>query len=77
MALVFLATTGVINPSMAALAGDTSRALLVCAIAAAGVKTSFADLAKLGWQPVVMLLGETLFIAAVVLAAVLVLRLDA
>ena len=77
MVLVFLATVGVINPSMAALAGDTSRALLVCAIAAAGVKTSFADLAKLGWQPVVMLLGETLFIAAVVLAAVLVLRLGA
>lgn len=75
--LVLLATVGVIKPPVAKLAGDTSRALLVCAIAAAGVNTSFEDLAKLGWQPVVMLLGETLFIASGVLAAVLVFRLGA
>lgn len=75
--LVLLATVGVIKPPVAKLAGDTSRALLVCAIAAAGVKTSFEDLAKLGWQPVVMLVGETLFIASGVLAAVLVFRLGA
>lgn len=73
--LVLLATVGMIKPPVAKLAGDTSRALLVCAIAAAGVKTSFEDLAKLGWQPVVMLVGETLFIASGVLAAVLVFRL--
>jgi uncharacterized membrane protein YadS len=60
---------------MAALAGDTSRAMLVCAIAAAGIKTSFADLVKLGWQPVIMLVGETLFIAAWVLTAVVTLGL--
>ena len=70
--LVLLATVGVIKPPMAKLAGDSSRALLVCAIAAAGVKTSFEDLAKLGWQPIVMLVGETLFIASGVLTAVLV-----
>lgn len=73
--LVLLATVGVIKPPMAKLAGDTSRALLVCAIAAAGVKTSFEDLAKLGWQPVVMLVGETLFIALGVLLAVIVFKL--
>lgn len=77
LVLVLLATAGLIKPAMTTLAGDASRALLVCAIAAAGVKTSFQDLAKLGWQPVVMLLGETLFIAAMVLAAVMVLRLGA
>jgi uncharacterized integral membrane protein (TIGR00698 family) len=77
LALVLLATAGFVKPAMTTLAGDASRALLVCAIAAAGVKTSFQDLAKLGWQPVVMLLGETLFIAAMVLAAVMVLRLGA
>jgi uncharacterized integral membrane protein (TIGR00698 family) len=73
--LVLLATVGMIKPPVAKLAGDTSRALLVCAIAAAGVKTSFEDLAKLGWQPVVMLLGETLFIAAGVLTAVVAFKL--
>jgi uncharacterized membrane protein YadS len=36
---------------------------LVIAIAAAGIKTSFEDLIKLGWQPVLMLVTETVFIA--------------
>ena len=60
---------------MTRLAGDASRGLLVTAIAAAGIKTSFEDLLKLGWQPVAMLVGETVFIAALVLGAILVLRL--
>jgi uncharacterized membrane protein YadS len=37
--------------------------MLVIAIAAAGLKTNFQELAKLGWQPVFMLIVETLFIA--------------
>ena len=69
--LVLLASVGVFKPWMVQLAGDTSRWMLVTAIAAAGVKTSFEELLKLGWQPVVMLLTETVFIATVVLAAVL------
>jgi uncharacterized membrane protein YadS len=40
---------------------------LVVAIGAAGVKTSLGELAQLGWQPVLMLLIETLLIAALVL----------
>jgi uncharacterized membrane protein YadS len=43
--------------------GDLSRWMLVIAIAAAGLKTNFQELAKLGWQPVLMLIVETLFIA--------------
>lgn len=69
--LVLLASVGVFSPRLVQLAGDTSRWMLVTAIAAAGVKTSFEDLLKLGWQPVLMLVGETVFIAALVLAAVL------
>lgn len=69
--LVLLATVGIIEAPMAKLAGDVSRSLLVTAIAAAGIKTSFEDLVKLGWQPVVMLVGETVFIAVFVLIAVL------
>ena len=42
-----------------------SRWMLVIAIAAAGLKTNFQELAKLGWQPVVMLVIETIFIATV------------
>jgi len=69
--LVLLASVGVFSPKIIQLAGDTSRWMLVTAIAAAGVKTSFEELLKLGWQPVAMLLGETVFIAVVVLTAVL------
>jgi uncharacterized membrane protein YadS len=43
--------------------GGLSRWMLVIAIAAAGLKTNFQELAKLGWQPVLMLIVETLFIA--------------
>jgi uncharacterized integral membrane protein (TIGR00698 family) len=68
--LVLLATVGVFTPRMTQLAGDASRWMLVTAIAAAGVKTSFEDLLKLGWRPVAMLAGETLFIAALVMAAI-------
>jgi uncharacterized membrane protein YadS len=37
--------------------------MLVIAIAATGLKTNFQELAKLGWQPVIMLIAETIFIA--------------
>jgi len=73
--LVLLASIGTFTPDMTQLASSTSRWLLVTAIAAAGIKTSFEDLLKLGWQPVAMLVGETVFIAALVLAAIAALRL--
>ncbi len=75
--LVMLASVGTITPDMAKVAGDASRWMLVTAIAAAGVKTSFEDLLKLGWKPVALLLGETVFIVALVVAGVLLLKLGA
>ena len=75
--LVLLNTVGVFTPEMVKAATDTSRWLLVAAIAAAGVKTSFEELLKLGWQPVIMLVGETVFIAALVLGGVLAVGLGA
>ena len=50
---------------------DTSRACLVVAISALGIKTSFAQLARAGWRPFVLLLVETLWMAGGVLAAIL------
>jgi uncharacterized membrane protein YadS len=73
--LVLLSSVGMLTPEAVRLAGDTSRWLLVTAIAAAGIKTSFEDLLKLGWQPVVMLVGETIFIGLAVFAGVMVWRL--
>ncbi len=49
---------------------DVSRLCLVVAIAALGIKTSFQELAKAGWKPFTLLLVETLWMAAFVLAAI-------
>lgn len=65
---VALTSTGVIGPRTADVANEVSRWLLVAAIGAAGIKTNFADLMKLGWRPVVMLVSETAFIAIAVFA---------
>ena len=73
--LMLLSSVGVFTPSMTQVASDSSRWLLVTAIAAVGIKTSFEDLLKLGWQPVVMLVGETVFIASFVFGAIVLLGL--
>lgn len=67
MVLVLLASSGRVPSELTDMANNISRWCLVMAIAAAGVKTSLGELAKLGWQPVVMLVTETLVIAAFVL----------
>ena len=54
--------------------GTLSRACLMTAIAALGVKTSFGDLRSLGLVPVAMLVGETLLLAAIVLGTLLLSR---
>lgn len=51
-----------------------SRALLVTAIAALGVKTSFQNLAKLGAKPVIMMVAETVFLALFILGALFLAR---
>jgi uncharacterized integral membrane protein (TIGR00698 family) len=75
MALVILASTGWVPTEVTAMANSVSRWCLVIAIAAAGVKTSLGELAKLGWQPVLMLVAETLVIACFVLSALLFMNL--
>lgn len=73
--LVLVASTGLVPAAVVSGANDISRWCLVIAISAAGVKTSFEDLKKLGWQPVVMLVTETAVIATFVLLAILLLKL--
>lgn len=65
---------GYIPPAAGDVLATLSRICLVTAIAALGVKTSLKSLATLGWQPVLMLVAETLWIAAFVLLAVLLVR---
>lgn len=51
-----------------------SRGCLVVAIAALGMKTSFMQLARAGWRPFVLILVETLWMALLVLVAILFMR---
>ena len=52
-------------------AGSTaSRWCLVAAIAALGIKTHFREIAEIGWKPVLLMILETLLIAALGLAAI-------
>ena len=50
--------------------GWLSRACLVMAIAALGMKTSFMQLAQAGWRPILLIAAETVWMAALVLAVV-------
>ena len=65
VALSVIASMQILPSSVTHVISDVSRWMLVIAIAAAGLKTNFQDLAKLGWQPVVMLVVETIFIAMI------------
>lgn len=53
---------------------DLSRGCLIVAIAALGMKTSFMQLARAGWRPFVLILVETVWMAALVLGAILLTR---
>lgn len=59
-------------PDIVVDAGNTlSRWCLVVAIAAVGVKTALREVAQVGWPPVILMVAETVFIAAFVLAGYL------
>jgi len=50
---------------------DVSRWSLLAAIAAVGMKTSLRRMAEVGRQAVILIVAETLFIAALILAGIL------
>lgn len=69
-ALVAVNSLGWIPAGVARGCSEISRWCLVIAIAALGVKTSFDKLAGLGWKPVLLLTGESGFVAAYMLLMV-------
>jgi uncharacterized integral membrane protein (TIGR00698 family) len=73
-ALMLINSAGFIPQEVNKVLTGLSRWCLVVAIAALGVKTSFQQLARLGWRPVVMLVVNTLFLAALILGGVILLR---
>jgi len=64
--LVAIASTGWIPPSVTELGSVVSRWFLVTAIAAIGMKTSLKSLVDMGLKPVMLVVGETLFLAGLV-----------
>lgn len=65
MALVLANSLGVVTPRLNEALGLVSRASLVVAISALGIKTSFEALVKLGWRPMALMLLETLWLVTV------------
>ncbi len=72
--LMLVNTYGLIPAQGIGLINNFSRACLVVAISALGVKTSFQSLSALGWRPVAMLVAETVWIAVIVMTGVLLLH---
>ncbi len=68
--LVVLNSFGWISADAANLSSDISKWCLVISIAALGVKTSFEKLSELGWKPVILLMGNAVFIATYMLCIV-------
>lgn len=67
--LVLLNSLGFIPPAAQQGMGEVSRACLVVAIAALGIKTSFQEVAQAGWRPLLLIGIETVWIAAFTLLA--------
>lgn len=70
VALVIINSAGWMPAPVQHNVNDLSRGCLVLAIAALGMKTSFAQLANAGWRPFMLLLVETVWMAAFVLVAI-------
>jgi uncharacterized integral membrane protein (TIGR00698 family) len=71
VALVVVNSLGGVPAAVQHGLNDVSRACLVMAISALGVKTSFMQLARAGWRPFALLLIETVWMAAFVLTVIL------
>lgn len=70
VALVALNSAHGIPAALQPLLSDVSRACLVMAIAALGLKTALRALAQAGWRPLLLLGCETVWLAGVVAAGV-------
>jgi uncharacterized integral membrane protein (TIGR00698 family) len=66
--LVAINSAGWVPRPVQGLGNDVSRWCLIAAIAGIGMKTHLKDLATVGLKPVALMVGETLFLAALALA---------
>ncbi|MCY1553723.1 hypothetical protein D9M68_902340 [compost metagenome] len=66
-ALACINSTGLVAPALQGAVNDLSRWSLVVAISALGMKTQLKELATVGIKPVLLMVGETVFLAGLVL----------
>ena len=66
--LVAINSSGWLPHALAESGANLSRGCLVAAIAAVGMKTQWREIVNVGLRPVVLMVGETIFLAALVLA---------
>lgn len=66
--LVAVNSTGIVPAGVRSAGNDVSRWLLVAAIAGIGMKTQWKELVSVGFKPVALMVGETLFLAGLALA---------
>lgn len=66
-ALVAVNSMGVLPKALLAAGNDVSRWFLVASIAGIGMKTHLKDVATVGLKPVLLMVGETLFLALLAL----------
>lgn len=69
-ALVLFQTMVPLETWIRDIGNGASRFCLVASIAALGMKTRFRDILDAGWRPVVLMMLETVFIAAIALTAI-------
>jgi uncharacterized integral membrane protein (TIGR00698 family) len=65
--VVLLNSVGGIPASVSGFMVETSRWCLVLAMVGLGMKSSFKELAAMGWKPFALMVSETLFLAVLVL----------
>ncbi|HVH35267.1 MAG TPA: putative sulfate exporter family transporter, partial [Tahibacter sp.] len=65
--LVAVNSVGVLPQALIGFGNDASRWCLVAAIAGIGMKTQLRELATVGIKPVLLMIGETVFLAVLVL----------
>lgn len=75
LALALLNSVVSIPPVIGEIAGTVSRWALLVAIAAVGVKTSLPEVFRIGGRAITLLVAETVFLALLVLATLLLLKL--
>jgi uncharacterized integral membrane protein (TIGR00698 family) len=65
--LVAVNSTGWVPPALQSAGTGASRWFLVAAMAAIGMKTQLRELARVGYKPVALMVGETVFLAVLAL----------